>query len=270
MSAQPQPTFTLVTATYNCAEPLRRTLESLTKQDADLFEHVIVDGASSDETLDVIKAHVASSAYTVRFISEKDAGIYDAMNKGIALSKGRFLLFLNAGDLLMPGILQKVTPCLPASELSMLYGNALMDGDLSYGAQFNKCKIAKLNICHQAIFYGRKIFDKLGYYDLQYRVFADHVFNIKCFSDSQIERKYIDVAISNYELGGFSSCNKDEAFLRDYDELVRHYLGWRALLIYRIFHLEKNGPPPLRALIRGAKDGLKIVLRRPRSQHNLP
>lgn len=265
MSAQPQPNFTIVTATYNCAEPLRRTLESLAKQDASLFEHVIVDGASSDETLDVIEAYVASSEYLVRFISEKDAGIYDAMNKGVALSKGRFLLFLNAGDLLMPGILQKVTPFLPTNEFSMLYGNALMDGELSYGAQFNKCKIAKLNICHQAIFYGRKVFDKLGYYDLQYRVLADHAFNIKCFSDSQIEKKYIDATISNYELGGFSSCNKDEAFLRDYNGLVRHYLGWRALLIYRIFYLEKNGPLPVRALIHGVKEGLKIILRRPRS-----
>ena len=264
MSATTQPVFSVITVTYHCAEPLRRTLVSLSQQDAALFEHVIVDGASKDDTLDVIKSHADSASYPVRFISEKDAGIYDAMNKGIALARGKFLIFINAGDLLMPHILEEIAPQLPSSTLSMLYGNALMTGGHVYGASFDKCKIAKLNICHQAIFYGRDVFEKLGKYSLQYRVLADYAFNIKCIADEQILKLYVDLIISEYEADGFSARNTDEVFARDREALVKKYLGRRAFFVYRVFAWETQGPRPLRALISFAKTALKIILRRPR------
>ena len=269
MSAISQPVFSVITVTYNCAEPLRRTITSLCQQDATLFEHIIVDGASKDDTVNVIENHAISARYPVRFVSEKDAGIYDAMNKGIALSKGKFLLFINAGDLLMPRILEEILSSLPSNSLSMLYGNALMEGKHIYGASFDKSKIAKLNICHQAIFYGRDVFNELGKYDLQYRTLADHAFNIKCFADERIQKTYVDRIISEYEAGGFSAHNIDEAFARNRKSLIKQHLGLHALWVYRIFVWETQGPRPLRALIGGTKTGLKIILRRPRKQRVL-
>ena len=269
MSATPQPIFTVITVTYNCAAPLRRTLASLSQQDATLFEHVIVDGASKDDTLDVIKNHANSADYHVRFISEKDVGIYDAMNKGIALARGKFLIFINAGDSLMPRILEEIAPQLPSGTLSMLYGTALTEGGYIYGALFDKSKIAKVNICHQTIFYGRDVFELLGKYDLKYRVLADHAFNIKCIANECIEKVYVDRIISEYEGDGFSAHTIDEAFLRDRESLIKQYLGWRALWVYRIFHWETEGPRSLRVLIGGVKTGLKIILRRPREHRVL-
>ncbi|HEX8237202.1 MAG TPA: glycosyltransferase family 2 protein [Abditibacteriaceae bacterium] len=263
------PLFSVITPTFNCAAQLQRTADSLTQQDNILFEHILIDGLSTDETVDVIRSYADQATHAVRWVSEKDRGIYDAMNKGIDMASGRFLLFLGAGDLLRPGILQEIAPLLPQNTLAFFYGNALMEGGHVYGAPFDKSKIAKLNICHQAIFYGREVFHSIGKFELQYRVLADHAFNIKCFGDERIHKIYVDRIISEYEADGFSAHNADNAFTRDRETLIKQYLGWKSLLVYRIFQWELYGPTPIRIVIHGSKELFKILLRRPRGQRKL-
>lgn len=263
------PLFSIITPTFNCAAQLQRTADSLAQQDNTLFEHILVDGLSTDGTLDVIRDCANGAAHMVRWVSQKDEGIYDAMNKGVDMASGNFLLFLGAGDLLRPGILQEVAPLLPQNTLSLFYGNALMEGGHVYGAPFNKSKIAKLNICHQAIFYGREVFRHIGQFELQYRVLADHAFNIKCFADDGVQKIYVDRIISEYEADGFSAHHTDEAFARDRETLIKRHLGWKSFLVYRFFQWELYGPAPVRAIIHGSKEVFKILLRRPRGQRKL-
>jgi glycosyltransferase involved in cell wall biosynthesis len=263
------PLFSIITPTFNCAAQLQRTADSLAQQDKILFEHILVDGSSTDDTLNVIRNYAIEAAHVVRWVSEKDEGIYDAMNKGIDMASGKFLLFLGAGDLLRPDVLQEIAPLLPQNTFSFFYGNALMEGGHVYGAPFDKSKIAKLNICHQAIFYGRELFNNIGKFELQYRVLADHAFNIKCFADDRVQKKYVDRIISEYEADGFSAHNTDEAFARDRETLIKRHLGWKPLLIYRFFQWELYGPVPVRTIIHGSKEIFKILLRRPRGQRKL-
>ena len=90
------PLFSIITVTYNAADTVQRTLESVAAQTCTLYEHIIVDGASTDETLKIVADATAPERRIVR--SEPDAGLYDAMNKGLGMANGDYLIFLNAGD----------------------------------------------------------------------------------------------------------------------------------------------------------------------------
>ena len=117
----------------------------------------------------------------MRYLSEPDEGIYDAMNKGVRLTGGEFLYFLGAGDRLLPGVLEAVAaeirklPCQgQTSRPTLLYGN--VDWSIfsrPYDGRFNRYKLRRRNICHQAIFYQRSVFERLGFYNTKYRLLAD-------------------------------------------------------------------------------------------------
>src|SRR6266581_7368792 len=124
------PLITIITVVYNGAECLRQTIESVIRQQYDDLEYIIIDGGSTDSTLDVIKSYENAVDY---WVSEPDNGIYDAMNKGIACSSGRYLLFLNAGDMLVANLSELAS--LFTQDCVMVYGKTNMlhpDGTLSY------------------------------------------------------------------------------------------------------------------------------------------
>ena len=112
--------ITIITPTFNCASTLDATLESVVSQDFTDFEYWLIDGGSTDGTRDRL---AAIQDPRVRWISEPDRGIYDAMNKGIDRARGRYLLFLGADDLLLPGSLRAISDHLPATDRTLVYGN---------------------------------------------------------------------------------------------------------------------------------------------------
>ena len=92
-------TFTIITCTYNASQYIDRTLDSVLRQTYPHIDHLIIDGLSKDDTMEKVKKYAEmDSPHSIRIICEKDKGLYDAMNKGIDLSVGHFLIFLNAGD----------------------------------------------------------------------------------------------------------------------------------------------------------------------------
>ncbi|MBC7933270.1 MAG: glycosyltransferase, partial [Rubrivivax sp.] len=154
-----QKLISIIIPTYNCGRKLAATLESVLSQPKDLYETIVVDGGSTDETLSVIEEHAGD----LRFVSEADRGVYDALNKGIALATGKYLFFLGAGDLLKEGVLELVAGQLPEDELSFVYGDAyLVRHGVRVCGEFSMKEFIVRNICHQAIFYERTIFDVLG------------------------------------------------------------------------------------------------------------
>ncbi|PQV62863.1 Glycosyl transferase family 2 [Abditibacterium utsteinense] len=224
------PLFSIIIPTFNPGAKLRLSLESVRAQAFDSLEIWVLDGASTDGTAQWLAQNAAAMGF--RFHSEPDHGVYDAMNKGIALARGEFLYFLGAGDLMRPGALQEIAANLPprGDKLRFVYGNmALPEGEI-YDGPFTKSKLRMGNIGHQAIFYERGIFDLLGGYDLTYPVFADHVFNMRCFGDSRVAPTYVPCTIADYESGGLS-CHGDAAYLRDRLKNLRRYLGWRQWML---------------------------------------
>jgi glycosyltransferase involved in cell wall biosynthesis len=204
--------FSVITPTLNPGPKLEATINSVLSQNEELFEYIIVDGGSTDETLNVIRKY----GKRIKCVSKKDRGVYDAMNKGIKMARGDYLYFLGAGDHLRENILEKVEKELPDEPLTFVYGNVYVVNIKSeYLGEFDDDKLAKLNICHQAIFYERTIFEVIGKYDLRYRLLADYAFNLKCFADQRIRRLYVDEVIADFEGGGIST-GTDMNFIKDF------------------------------------------------------
>jgi len=211
-------TISVIIPTYNSAKTLATCLQSLSEQTFRDFEVLIIDGVSKDDTV-VIANSFSDSIPHLTIFSEPDKGIYDAMNKGIGLSKGEWLYFLGSDDELHSNDVFHEVFVQNAESINcnhFVYGNvnsiSLGNG---YDGAFDFLKIFSKNICHQSIFYKRFVFIEIGSYDLKYPVWADWDFNIKCFENKKIQIKWLDVLISNYADGGFSNNVEDKNFYID-------------------------------------------------------
>jgi glycosyltransferase involved in cell wall biosynthesis len=216
-----KPQVTIITVVKNDAQSLLRTIRSVACRKRGGLEYIVIDGASTDGTLDLIREH---EAVIDLWLSEPDAGIYDAMNKGIARSSGDYLLFLNSGDELVADL--DVLSDILAQGHVMVYGKANMvreDGTLSYVKGKPLKGIGKLvrgtPLCHQAILYRR---DSIGLYDTRYGIIADRVLTYELVKSYGLERtRFVDMAIANYYEGGFSRQNKRQWMREESEFLLR-------------------------------------------------
>ena len=219
------PLISIITPTFNSGAKIAATIASVLSQRKGLYEFLVIDGGSTDDTV----AHLRAQGPALRYVSEPDKGVYDAMNKGICLSSGKFLYFLGAGDRLLPGALEAVAaelsklPCQQkTSRPTLLYGDVRLAIDSRpYDGRFNRFKLLRRNICHQAIFYQRSVFERLGFYNTKYRSLADWEFNIRCFNDYGVCKRYIPLQIADYEGGGKSQTTHDIAFQGDFPRQAR-------------------------------------------------
>jgi|SRR2546423_1393522 len=222
--------FSIITPTLNAGCKLEDTIKSVLSQKEELFEYIIIDGCSTDETLNIIKKYDGR----IKWISEKDQGVYDAMNKGIEMAAGDYLYFLGAGDRLRENILERVEKNIPDQHLTFIYGNVyLIDENREYFGKFDEAKIVRANICHQAIFYERTIFDLIGRYNLKYSLLADHDFNIRCFGNKSIKKIYLKEVIADYEGKGIS---KEECsdLRKDRLQIIKDHFGYKRSLFTRL------------------------------------
>jgi len=234
-----QKMFSIVMATYNCGQKVENTLRSIFSQNEELFELIVVDGASTDDTLDCIKKYKSN----LTLITEKDNGIFDAFNKGIDLAGGKYVYFIGAGDCLQSGILEKVKEFLPQEIPAFVYGNCyLMKRKVIYiGRQSELSDFITDNICQQAIFYHRAIFDIAGKFDLRHKIFADWTFNFECFVNQAISKQYIPYLIADYEEGSLSSeLDNDPPFKKDFPRLIKKHLGTASYLKCKAFMINPN------------------------------
>jgi glycosyltransferase involved in cell wall biosynthesis len=202
---------------------LERTIESVLSQRRDLFEFIVVDGGSSDDTLSIVEKY----SRELNVSSEHDRGIYDAFNKGVGKASGRYLYFLGAGDRLRAGVLEEVDRLVPIDDRTFLYGSALLvrQGVVLTGCEIDQKHIKHWNICHQAIFYGREIFETVGSYSLDYEVYGDWEMNLKCFGERRIPKKFMPLVVADFEGGGASDMKIDSRFEKDLPRLVMKHLG---------------------------------------------
>ncbi|CAN5265673.1 PGL/p-HBAD biosynthesis glycosyltransferase [soil metagenome] len=233
-----QKIFSIIMATFNCGDKVEKTLRSILSQNEKLFELIVVDGASSDDTVDLISKYKEN----LTLVSERDNGIYDAFNKGIDLSTGKYLYFIGAGDCLRPGILDQVKDLLPAGPPTLVYGKCFFVKKKYFdGRQFKTSDFTWTNICHQGEFYHRSIFEMVGKYDEGYKVFADWMLNLKCFLNEEVNELYIPLYIADYEEGGISSeIDNDPAFKKEFPQFVKRKLGIRAFIKCKFKMMKPN------------------------------
>jgi glycosyltransferase involved in cell wall biosynthesis len=229
MYVEKLPLISVVTVSFNAAETIEETIKSVLSQTYRNLEFIIVDGNSSDKTVEIIKKHDG-----IKWISEPDNGIYDAMNKAVKLCTGGWILFLGADDILND-CLHYVAP--------QLYNNRLVYGNVEYKSskniydgKFNSVKLITKNIPHQAIFYPSFVF-KSYQFNIRYKYFADYHLNLLLWKDTRVEFLHINIIISIYNDSGVSSINRDNAF---YDDQLKIFLKCMPVLLSPYILLRKS------------------------------
>lgn len=221
--------FSIIIPTYNSAKTLPVSLESIANQNFKNVEVLIMDGASNDQTT-AIAASFKKSIPNLAIYSEKDQGIYDAMNKGMNKATGEWLLFLGSDDSLYDSnVLNKVEQRVNKTNAKVVYGNAKIIGDTGwakdaaiYDGEFTTNKLLNTNICHQAVFYNSGfVKNQIGDFNLKYHINSDWDFNLRCWAKQSCE--YADIIIANFKAGGVSSNSTDSAMAKDFVENVCNY-----------------------------------------------
>lgn len=208
-----QPLFSIVVPTLNVEPVVAACLASIAQQSFGDLEVVVVDGGSQDQTLDVVDGFKNTLGARLSVRTEQDAGVYDAMNRGVARARGEWLFFLGADDCLHG----HDALALVAAFIRENPGNHLVYGDVilrstsaRYGGVFDlDTLLFERNICHQSIFYRRQVFANLGPYNLRYPVWADWDFNIRCFLNPALVARHMDVLVADYNDAGGLSMKED-------------------------------------------------------------
>jgi glycosyltransferase involved in cell wall biosynthesis len=202
ISAMTAPTFSIIVSTFNAASTLNACLDSVIRQTCSDFELVLIDGGSTDGTVEIADSFAAGLGARLVIHSGPDQGPYDAMNRGVGMATGAWLLFLGADDSLYESdTLARVSAFIREHEPSdLVYGDVLMRStSMRHAGVFDLDRLLfETNICHQAIFYRRELFAGIGPYNLRYRLWADWDFNIRCFSNPALVIRYMDLVVAEY------------------------------------------------------------------------
>lgn len=254
--------LSIITINYNNLAGLRKTMESVFAQSCQDFEYLVIDGASTDGSAEYVRAHADQLTY---WVSEKDTGIYNAMNKGVMAAKGEYLLMLNSGDSLIDNqVVERILPELDGTDI--VQGNTVDGGKRNRGygkSDINFLDVQRGHFLHQASFCKRTLFDKFGFFDETYRYVSDTIFFIKTLGYGGATFRYVDIDIADFDLTGISSindekirqqhwqeekrmqhelfpgrlyeyCHDSERKVKFYDELKSHPLIWRMALLLKI------------------------------------
>lgn len=245
--------ITYVTITYNAAAVLQRTLDSVLSQDYPDIVHLIIDGASTDDTLKLVNDYIERSnalenGHRIQVMSEPDKGIYDAMNKGLRSLDGDYVCFLNAGDFLpTPDIVSKIAQQVNANDgilPAVLYGDTdIVDSE---GRFLHHRRLAPpehlswksfrqgMLVCHQA-FYARADFAIATPYNMQYRYSADVDWCIRVMKAAVKENvplQNLHMVVANYTQEGQTTLHHRESLWERYRVMEHHYGRVQTFLLH--------------------------------------
>ena len=220
--------ITIVTVTYNCSATIEKTINSVLKQKDIDSEYIIIDGKSTDGTIEIISRYKDNLS---KFISEPDCGIYDAMNKAISLAKGDYLIFLNGDD----SFCDEYT----LARISNYFEeNEIVIGQVYYGSRISEKPSKSIEspyygvfYPHQGMFISRDLFEKYGAYDTSYRISADFEWICRMIFNG-VKVKWVEVPVSYYKIGG-----RSESVQRVIDE---HNISYKYLLMSKHEELLPN------------------------------
>lgn len=212
----------IITPCFNSEKTIRNTLESVLNQTYSDYEYIIIDGKSTDKTLQIIAEYEPLFGDKIRVFSEPDKGIYDAMNKGIMKSNGDMIGIVNSDDYYEPDALANMVSAMPDEKYFILYGfqRCITDGKEDRIVLYNHRNLDTQMITHPTCFVSRDTYRDFGLYSLNYRSSADYEFMLRVFHSNKVTFKPVYKIISNFESGGMSST---QAGVRETIRLRREY-----------------------------------------------
>lgn len=240
------PLISVVIACYNAATTLSAAIDSVMAQRSDDVELIVIDGASRDGTADIIARHVAHLAY---WTSEPDTGIYDAWNKGVRAARGRYICFLGADDVFLPGALDAY-----ARQIAATPGAEFVSSRVRYdegerapviGAPWHWGRFRRhMTTAHVGSMHRRSLFDRIGLYDDGFRITGDYELLLR--AGPSLATAFLDVVTVRMGVGGISSGNSTHVF-HEAALAKRRHAGlpgwvvtadrWRATLGFRLRHM---------------------------------
>lgn len=273
--------LSIVTINYNNAEGLRRTLASVAAQTYRGIEHIVVDGASADGSVNVIRDYDALNSSSenplvVSWSSEPDNGIYNAMNKGIRMATGDYVQILNSGDILAADdVVEKMLAAIETNHNpDFIYGN-MVKKDYSSGTVVGKSgkvehslrQYYSSTMNHDCCYISRRLYEKYGLYDESLKIVSDWKWFLQAIGMGDVRPVYVDIDVTIFDASGISETNMElrdrerhqvleetlpSAVLNDYDShafdmeqmdrLRRHKMYWLAYFVERVlFKMEKWG-----------------------------
>ncbi|WP_432772783.1 glycosyltransferase family 2 protein [Francisella salimarina] len=236
MESKNKPIITIITVVFNGEKYLEETINSVISQTYENIEYIVIDGGSTDGTVDIIKKY---DSQIDCWVSEHDEGIYDAMNKGIGLATGDWVNFMNAGDLFYnENILESIH-----SKLKGIfnYGHTLQFDSTGHTKEVlasDKLRKRRMPYCHQSLFVSGAYL-KRNMYDLSYKIASDY--------NQYITAKYrgekfnlLNICICKFRVGGISQQKKYQSQMsKEYYNSLRHYDSFSALFIFFVKKLKQ-------------------------------
>lgn len=228
--------FSIITVVYNGANTIRDTIESILNQNYMDYEYIVIDGASTDQTVEIVNEYKPRFGGRLTLISEPDKGIYNAMNKGIKIAKGDYIWIVNSDDWIHDNALQLIHD----KYLTLNNPNAILCGGInlispktqtiirsafSGGKHFDTMeKTFKMGVCHPATIVPSVIYQRVGSYDENYYIAADLDFIIRCKNDN-IPFVFSDEIYSNFRMDGISNRFPIGKNIHDYRILLSKFIS---------------------------------------------
>lgn len=232
------PLISIIIVTLNAVRFLQRCLDSIYRQDYPSLQIIVMDGGSSDGTTTILEENTGRISY---WASERDGGIYYAMNKGVKRAEGEWVYFIGADDELTPDfskLAEKLT------HKNTIYYGSVWKNQEKYLGKLSAYTHAKTGINHQAMIYPASVFRKYSY-DTDYTISADHVLNMWCWKDPTLRFEFIDYVIASFSIDGISSNYKDQLFEKRKAGLILQNYGpviW-ARFLFKEFKARKKAKP---------------------------
>lgn len=207
----------IITVCYNSQETIEDTIRSVLHQTYSNIEYIIVDGASQDNTIDIVRKYETAFNGRMKLSSEPDHGIYDAMNKGISYAQGELIGILNSDDYYEREAVEKMVSHMTQGKAQILYGatRALREGIEDSVSIYSHHFLKQRTISHPSCFVAKKVYDIYGGYDTKYAYVADYDFMLRMQKEREVEFLPVYELIANYRVGGASA--SDAAYM----ELIR-------------------------------------------------
>lgn len=219
--------LSIVTVNLNNREGLKKTLQSIFSQSFDDYRVFVIDGGSVDGSIDTLRSMSDQNA-RLTWISEKDAGVYPAMNKGIRMATGEFILFLNSGDYFVNSeVLKSVFSRSHSDDILVCNCRISVDGRIvhttSHPEQFTFGYLYQAGLPHQSTFIRRSLFERVGMYREDFRFNSDLEFWYRVLLSNQGTFTMLPVAVSDYDAQGMSGQNRNtDEYKREMDEIHSH------------------------------------------------
>jgi len=218
------PFFSIITVCYNAEKTIAQTIESVLNQQFNDYEYIIIDGNSTDSTLNIVRNYQDRFGDKLVVVSEKDNGIYDAMNKGIRLANGKLIGIINSDDWYDAKTLKTVRGEYDLHKQDGVYYGLLMNyyGDKHYCATgYHHNYLHECIVSHPTCFISKSIYDKYGMFDLQYKLAADYDLIIR-LNKKDVPFIFIPQILAHFRMGGSTDINKKKSMVETYKIFLKH------------------------------------------------